>query len=368
LFRTVWRLSDPGACALAGRLLLACLGTLDEVPRLDELLARADAPSLGPEQVRRVEECLANAPLEVIEPEIYSFLTETDAGQAATLPEAAPVAAVSSGTVPGSHVAAQSLRSARKSAQPSPFVPLMTFEAFWTSRRWQGLDTYQESCAGDTERGRFAVAGGSVLGVLTAYWSQLLTAGFVHTSASPLAAWSTWLPPLQRAWAAHAAGQEKNGLSVAEINRGAFASFLGVVVDRPGGLGQKRWEAAGLGDNCLFLVRGSALHTAFPRATSGEFSDLPGVVGSRTDLFDILEKKVLRATGDWQPNDDLWLMTSNLARWFLQQVESWNKPWNDLERALRDPRPEEAFAELMERLRKFQRLGEGDVTVLLVRL
>ena len=59
-------------------------------------------------------------------------------------------------------------------------------------------------------------------------------------------------------------------------------------------------------------------------------------------------------------------MTRPLARWFLRQVGSWNRPWELLEPLLSTPSAEDAFGVWVEELRGQGELEEGDVTLLAV--
>ena len=66
------------------------------------------------------------------------------------------------------------------------------------------------------------------------------------------------------------------------------------------------------------------------------------------------------------PGDRFWLMTRPLARWFLRQVELWNRPWELLEPLLHTPNAEDAFAAWIEDLRGLGEVEEGDVTLLAI--
>ena len=109
------------------------------------------------------------------------------------------------------------------------------------------------------------------------------------------------------------------------FNQGAFATFLGVVVD------EGNWQALAVGDSCLFHIRDGAMLLAFPLTHSGQFGNSPWLIGSRTATDEVPLRRGLRASGDHQPGDRLRLMTDALSRWFLHAVEVGQQPWLLLE-------------------------------------
>ena len=56
-------------------------------------------------------------------------------------------------------------------------------------------------------------------------------------------------------------------------------------------------------------------------------------------------------------------MSPALGRWFLRQVQEWQRPWDLLEPLL--DRPAQAgFAEWVEELRRQGEVGDGDITLM----
>src|SRR5262249_23004136 len=146
--------------------------------------------------------------------------------------------------------------------------------------------------------------------------------------AGDLAPWATWLPALQRRWAAQVGNAALPWFAEIKLQQGAFATFLGVAAY------ELRWQAVAVGDSCLFQTRGDRLHHAFPLASSGESGTSRGLVGSRGCDAEAVEARPRRTEAEWQPGDRLWLMTDALAKWFLEEVEACARPWQDLDRLL----------------------------------
>src|SRR5262249_19748571 len=65
LFQELWRVPDPLAHVLVGRLAVACLDPLDKAPLLGELLADDLLPVLSPEQPARGEARVGSAARQV---------------------------------------------------------------------------------------------------------------------------------------------------------------------------------------------------------------------------------------------------------------------------------------------------------------
>jgi hypothetical protein len=237
-------------------------------------------------------------------------------------------------------------------AGPSTFCMALTLPKLGHS-----AEEFEDAAAADEPRGRFAIADGAAESSFAALWARLLVTEFVRAPA--LNTWADWLPPVQARWAREVGAHPLPWYTEIKVQQGAFATFLGVVIQGD------RWQAVAVGDSCLFHVRDNRLRLAFPLTTAGEFDNAPWLVGSRT-TGSALEGCAHRAEEDWQPGDRLWLMTDALAHWFLQEVDRQQGPWEELERLLRAPAPQHAFAQWVACQRDTRRLRNDDVTVMLV--
>lgn len=140
------------------------------------------------------------------------------------------------------------------------------------------------------------------------------------------------------------------------LERGAYASLLVLQVE-PGGT----WNAAAIGDTCLFQVRESQLRHAFPLTEAWKFGDAPPLAGSSdTDPTDIAPMVVL-AQGTVVPGDRLYVCTDALAAWFLDSCERGERPWEVL-----DAIGESFFETWVEEAREKDRIRGDDVTLVSV--
>jgi hypothetical protein len=252
----------------------------------------------------------------------------------------------------------------------------MRYRQFHLPKRGEKAEDYEDSADGDPERGRFAIADGAAGSSWSALWARLLVEEFVKSPKPQPEPFANWLPAVQQRWAAVVNARPNHGQPAPwyvedRIQQGAFAAFLGVVIDEAttwrGGK-RKRWQALAIGDCCLFQVRDNRLVKAAPLGRAKDFGNTPWLVGSRSPLDKTLSKKTVHLKGDWAANDRLWLMTDALALWFLQQIEQGHRPWKALDRLLLAGEPNDAFIEWINELRGAQQLRNDDVTLLAVSL
>jgi hypothetical protein len=238
--------------------------------------------------------------------------------------------------------------------------PPLFCQALALPKRGHSAEEYEDAHAADPRRGRFAIADGASESSYSGLWARLLVDGFASAPAAAPELWHEWLPPLQQRWDAEVGSRSLPWFAEIKLQQGAFATFLGVVVDA------HRWRAVAVGDSCLFQIRAGRLLHVFPLTSPGEFGTTPWLVGSRDACGTALEERSRRAEGDWQARDRLWLMTDALALWFLEETEQGGKPWRELENVLHAPAPATAFADWVGKLRDAARLRNDDVTLMLV--
>jgi hypothetical protein len=238
--------------------------------------------------------------------------------------------------------------------------PPLFCQAFSLPKRGHSALEYEDAAAADPCRGRFAIADGASESSFAALWARLLVTGFTNAASPDPGAWLDWLPVQQQRWAADVDGRALPWYAEVKFQQGAFATFLGVVVEA------NRWRGIAVGDSCLFHIRAGRLQRAFPLSSPAEFGTTPWLVGSRGPCDPGLEDCSRRAEGDWQARDRLWLMTDALALWFLEETAQHGKPWRELENVLHAPAPKEAFADWVAKLRDACRLRNDDVTLMLV--
>jgi len=227
----------------------------------------------------------------------------------------------------------------------------------------------EDAFAANAEKGRFAIADGASQSMFSGLWARLLVDAFVANPHPQLVLFHEWLLPLQEDWDAKTTGKSSSWYAQTKLQEGAFATFLGIALEKPGTrVGRPQWRAFAIGDACLFQVRKDKLARAFPLTKSAEFGNTPWLLGSRAAASENLLQKTTSASGRLRRKDCFWLMTDALGQWFLQECERQNKPWNHLEALLRDSNPDGAFGRWVEDLRNREELRNDDVTVAEIRV
>ncbi len=236
---------------------------------------------------------------------------------------------------------------------------------FWLPRSGNAPEEYEDASAADAAAGRFALADGASDTSFADLWARLLVEQFVAQAPLDLADWTDALPALQQRWRTAVDGLTMPYYAKAKFDRGAFATFLGVVLGEvaEGGV---EWRAVAVGDTCLFHSRGNQLLRAFPLDESGKFNDRPPLVGSRASPKHDREKLSVYAHGQARIGDRLWLVTDALARWCLAEFEGGGDPWGQFESLRAAANPGGQFAAWLQRLRDARKLQDDDATLLAV--
>ncbi len=240
----------------------------------------------------------------------------------------------------------------------------VAFHAFWMPRLGHSRDEYEDAFASEPASGRYAIADGASEGAFTGLWARLLVEGFVSTPQIELPRWPAALAALQAEWSAQLQGRELPWYGEKQVAQGAFATFLGLIVD-DGGEAPHRWRAIAVGDSCLFHTRGHALLKVFPIGNSEEFGTNPRLLGSRMSA-ERATANAYHGEGSAAAGDRLWMMTDALAQWCLASHETGANPWREME-PLMTPEPTGGpFEVWVDQLRTAGRLRNDDVTLLVL--
>jgi hypothetical protein len=174
-------------------------------------------------------------------------------------------------------------------------------------------DTEWEDAAAHSERSaRFALADGAAAAYGAGLWSHILASGFVNDpfAVQDRDAFEGWLSLRAQAWVeATAPGDGAPYYIRHAVDRGSFATFLAVELDRSAG-----FRAMAVGDSCLFVVRGRELREAFPIADPEEFGYHPALVGTESDR----KISVRTASGSLESGDILVAATDAMSEWLLR--------------------------------------------------
>lgn len=185
---------------------------------------------------------------------------------------------------------------------------------------------------------RFAMADGASESMLAGLWADLLVRTWCKARRRPLA---QVLSAAAAAWevelAAYLEERERNERPVQwfeepGLERGAFATLLGLAFTTGADQSSGEWHAVAVGDTCLFQVRDDELLAAFPIKSSSEFDSAPKLVPSRVDDVERVLGRVDEERGEWRTGDTFFLATDAMAAWFLRSYEEGAPPWRVLAR------------------------------------
>ncbi len=241
------------------------------------------------------------------------------------------------------------------------------FFACWAAKRGNSPEEYEDAFAAEDATGRYAIADGATESSFAGLWARLLVDQFVQDSHRDPARWTERLSALQDQLHAQVSRRPLPWYAEAQLQRGSFATFLGVVLTVSADAGYA-WRAVAVGDSCLFHTRDADLLAVFPLDRSEQFDNMPNLVGSRTSTDVIREKRELLTQGHALPGDRLWLMTDALAHWCLAEHEAAKNPWSEMELLPASRRPQDSFTAWIEGLRDERNLDNDDVTLLVIRM
>lgn len=250
---------------------------------------------------------------------------------------------------------------------------LISVDIFWLQKEGNHPEEFEDAfCPVESEykgqQFRCAIADGASSGMLSREWARILTKTFYKSSASftdiptifyeTLTEWKTWIQEYLRT------REEQNKpikwYEEPGLREGAFATLLALELNGDGPAGE--WQAIAIGDSCLFQIRQDQLLARFPIRQSEEFNNSPALVRSIPTHNDILDDKFAKLGGEWQIDDQFYLMTDALAHWFLNACEKNQLPWRIL-RDLKFDDQEQTFKELVAKWRMSRIMRNDDVTL-----
>jgi hypothetical protein len=240
----------------------------------------------------------------------------------------------------------------------------ITAREFLVAKAGNPPDHNDDASAADVTRRRFAISDGASESGFSRLWSRVLVDEFVlHSDCAP-SEWSIWLPAAQRRWLDEMKHVNIPWYGEDQFQQGSFATFLGIVLSDDET--NCRWHAVAVGDSCLFHTRENDLLNAFPMQKSSAFSSLPQLVGSRSSVKVISDKRSVYAEGSALTNDRLWLTSDALSKWCLAELEEGRPLWQELSDFLAPSTSQEQFADWIDRLRSERGMQNDDVTLVII--
>jgi hypothetical protein len=222
-----------------------------------------------------------------------------------------------------------------------------------------------DAVAASLERRRFAVSDGAAESGFSRVWSRLLVDQFVNHAVGEPENWSSWLPATQQRWLAELKDVDIPWYGEQQFAQGSFATFLGLMLGESAH-DRRQFQAVAVGDSCVFHTRGGELQSSFPLEHSSQFNNTPRLIGSRSPIEEIIEKRASSARDNAEAGDRLWMMSDALAKWSLAEDEAGQPPWSELEHFLAGGCQAADFATWIAALRSGRGLQNDDVTLLAI--
>jgi hypothetical protein len=214
----------------------------------------------------------------------------------------------------------------------------------------------EDAASSNEGAGRFAVADGASESICAGEWARLLAEAFV-ADAPDEEEYAAWLSSIQRRWQEQVGNQPFPWYVEEKLRDGAFATFLGLVIDISISSEVPTWNALAIGDCCLVRVRDDTHVRSFPVKSAKDFGTRPDLLVSRGSR----STRPLWSSGTLRRGDQIFMMTDALAQWFLAAHEAGRKPWRELAGITA-----EGFAAWVEALRKIREIKNDDVTLVAI--
>ena len=255
-------------------------------------------------------------------------------------------------------------------------------QVFWLPKAGNSSEEYEDAYSYSNDERQFAVADGATESSYADIWA--LSLANQYTTRAPDGtpptgeAMTQWLKPLQQQWSAQINWDQLPWYAEEKARKGAFATMLGMkFIYVPGEeptffqrmMGKKarkaetRWQAVAVGDSNFYQIRNDALVHAFPLEKAEQFNSRPMLLSSNPNRNTYVWNEMRNAEGVCEASDVFYMATDALAKWFLDQREKGQKPWQVLAKV----KTESDFANLVGELRKKQGMRNDDTTLLAFR-
>lgn len=246
-------------------------------------------------------------------------------------------------------------------------------EPFWVQKRGNQAQEYEDAAFPVDRRDyaqhnvRLAVADGATECLFARRWAEQLVHavgegvlslhGFFNGITRLRADWQQWIIRKKTLpWYA----EEK-------ARQGAFAALLALELTTEGSDGAMDgcWNAAAVGDSCLFHIRGENVLVRFPLTTPEAFDNRPILLGSVGTENSCLNE--LTSSGLWKKGDAFFLMTDALACWFIKHLDAGGSPL-EVQGDFAFPNDPDPFRAWVESLRDKGSIRNDDCTLIRVHL
>ena len=169
-----------------------------------------------------------------------------------------------------------------------------------------------------------ALADGATESSFAKEWATLLTTSLMDFKDFSIENLVEKLPALRKQWLLDATKVPLPWYAEAKLERGAFATLLGVWFD----LKKQQFQSMAIGDCCLFQIRNDALRLTFPNWQAADFSNNPFLLSTKK-VDDAELPKYIHELKEQSliAGDKFLLMSDALAHWFVRECAQNAKPW-----------------------------------------
>ena len=204
---------------------------------------------------------------------------------------------------------------------------------------------------------QFAISDGATESSFSKEWSDLLVSAYKNKPFD-----KEHLPItvkiISERWKSIATAIEMPWYAEQKAEKGAFATFLGLTVNRE----DNTFETVAIGDCALFQIRDDELIFTFPISSIEDFNNTPNLIASNEMYQTDFEKNAIYSNGTIQSKDIMFLATDALAALILKQ----SKIWKHL-KMMFEKKDEDHFKNWLNKLRKANKIKNDDVTLLMIK-
>lgn len=206
---------------------------------------------------------------------------------------------------------------------------------------------------------KFAVSDGATESSFSKEWSDLLVCAYKKKSFE-INLLNDTLKAISFSWQAMAKAIELPWYAEQKAETGAFATFLGLTINREESL----YNVVAIGDGTLFHIRNNESIYTFPVTSIEEFGNTPNLFSTNQKYQTEIEKTVTYYNGSIQTDDLIVIATDALAAWIFKEKDAIEKPWNHLLSVLNQGR--EDFEIWLNKQRKANEIKNDDVTLIII--
>lgn len=208
-----------------------------------------------------------------------------------------------------------------------------------------------------------AIGDGATETSYSGLWANLLTEAFAqYPSAEKLI---QNLPAIRSAWKKQTTGKSLPWYAEQKLEKGAFATLLGLTVSHDENASALHWQAHAVGDSCLFHVTNDGIGAVFPINKAADLSSNPTLLCSIQQEEENLEELFSTTQGKLEAGERIYLVTDAIAGWILRGLENNEKPFESIYQATRT---EGGFLALIEGWRDAKSIKNDDCTILWVEI